>query len=88
MSYVLLKDGRESTEGPYVYHLYGVTPDEVFNSMGDQFVTINGERLITYMSFYGLPGRPVPEGGTTLILLGSALAVIELVRRTVFRRSA
>ena len=53
LSYVFLKDGRNSTSGPYLYHLYGVTPDEVFNSMGDQFVTINGVRYITNISFFG-----------------------------------
>lgn len=88
LSYVFLKDGRNSTQGPYLYHLYGVTPDQVFNSMGDQFVTINGVRFITYISFFGVPGAPsVPEGGTTLALLGLALGGIELFRRTL-RRAA
>lgn len=89
LSYVWLKDGRESKRGPYLYHLYGVTPDEVFNSMGDQFVTIDGVRYITYLAFFGVPGSPsVPEGGATLILLGFALGAVELVRRSLPRRAA
>ena len=89
LSYVFLKDGRNSTSGPYLYHLYGVTPDEVFDSRGDQFVTINGVRYITYVSFFGVPGNPsVPEGGATVVLLGFALGAVELVRRTLRYRSA
>jgi len=89
LSYVFLKDGRNSKTGPYLYHLYGVTPDEVFNSNGDQFVTINGIRDITYMSFFGVPGSPsVPEGGATLFLTGLALCSLEFARRTFLRRSA
>jgi hypothetical protein len=89
LSYVLLKDGsnKEHTTD-FLYHLYGVTPDEVFNSKGDQFVTINGVRLVTYIAFFGVPGSPsVPEGGTTLVLLGSALGAIEVFRRTLLRRA-
>ena len=81
LSYVFLKDGRNSKTGPYLYHLYGVTPDEVFNSNGEQFVTINGIRDITYISFFGVPGSPVPEGGVTLILFGLGLVAVEGVRR-------
>ena len=61
----ILKDGNYGP-GDFFYHLYGVTPDEVFDSKGDQFVTVDnrGVRLITYISFFGVPGNPVPEGGT------------------------
>ena len=79
LSYVFLKDGRESPGGPYLYHLYGVTPDEAFNSLGDQLVTIDGIRRISYVAFYG--SNAVPEGGTTLALLGMAFGVTLLSRR-------
>jgi VPDSG-CTERM motif len=92
LSYVLLKDGSNAAHnGDFLYHLYGVTPDEVFNSMGDQFVTVddNGIRKITYIAFFGVPGSPtVPDGGATLALLGLSLGGIELVRRTLRRRTA
>jgi hypothetical protein len=81
MSYVFLKDGKETKRGPYLYHLYGVTPDEVFNSNGDQFITINGIRKITYLTFWGVAGSPVPEGGATAMLFALGLGAIELVRR-------
>ena len=87
LSYVFLKDGRNSRTGPYLYHLYGVTPDEVFNSNGQQFITINGIRFITYISFFGVPGSPVPDGGMTAILLALGLGAIELVRRFRLQRS-
>ncbi len=88
LSYVFLKDGKGSKTGPFIYHLYGVTPDEFFNSNGDQFVTVNGIRDITYIAFYGVPGSPVREGGMTLVLLGLGLGAIELARRFRLRRSA
>lgn len=82
LSYVFLKDGREKGGTDYHYHLYGVTPDEVFQSMGDQTVEIDGIRLISYVAFFGVPGSPnVPEGGATLILLSIGLGAIELIRR-------
>jgi hypothetical protein len=83
LSYVLLKDGKYGP-GDFLYHLYGVSPDEVFNSKGDQFVTVDnrGVRLITYISFFGVPGNSVPEGGTTLVFLGAGLGAIALIRKT------
>jgi len=88
LSYVFLKDGKGSRTGPFIYHLYGVSPDEFFNSMGDQFVTVNGIRNITYIAFYGVPGSPaVPEGGATAILLALGLGAVELSRRLRLRRS-
>ena len=77
LSYVFIKDGAGSRTGPFLYRLYGVTPDEFVNSLGDQFVTVNGIRKITYIAFYGVPGSPVPEGGVTLILFGLGLGAIE-----------
>jgi hypothetical protein len=89
LSYVFLKDGREKNGTDYHYHLYGVTPDEVFQSMGDQTVEIDGIRLINYVAFFGVPGSPnVPEGGATLILLGIGLGTIELMRRIRLWRAA
>ena len=89
LSYVLVKDGNYGP-GDFLYHLYGVTPDEVFDSKGDQFVTVDnrGVRLITYISFFGVPGNPVPEGGTTLVFLGVGLGTIGLIRKTLLHGSA
>ena len=86
LSYVFLKDGKGSRTGPFIYHLYGVSPDEVFNGI-NQFVTINGIRKITYIAFYGVPGSPAPEGGMTAILLALGLGAVELTRRFRLRRS-
>ena len=87
LSYVFVKDGKGSRTGPFLYHLYGVSPDEFFDSMGDQFVTVNGIRDITYIAFYGVPGSPAPEGGMTAILLALGLGAVELTRRFRLRRS-
>ncbi len=88
LSYVFLKDGKGSQTGPFLYHLYGVSPDQFFHGL-DQFVTVNGIRDITYMAFYGVPGSPsVPEGGMTAILLALGLGAVELTRRLRLRRTA
>jgi hypothetical protein len=87
LGYVFVKDGRNATSGPYLYHLYGVTPDEVFNSNGEQFVTVNGQRFITYIAFFGMSENAVPDGGATLILLGLSMGAVALLRRTHFRSS-
>lgn len=79
LSYVLVKDGREA-HGGFLYHLYGVTPDQVFNSNGGQFVTINGSKGISHISFFGSPGAPVPDGGSTVAMLGLALAGLAVAR--------
>jgi len=62
----------------------------VFNSKGDQFVTVDnrGVRLITYISFFGVPGNPVPDGGTTLVFLGVGLGAIGLIRKARLQGSA
>ena len=58
LSYVFVKDGRGSTSGPYLYHIYGVTPDERFNSLIAQLVTINNSRQLQQVGFYGVVGSP------------------------------
>jgi len=89
LSYVFLKDGRFNPDGPYLYHIYGVTADETFQSMVAQLVTINNSRQVQQVGFYGVVGSPaVPEGGATLLLLGGALCAIEFSRRSFLRRRA
>ena len=85
LSYVFLIDPRDSTS-PSLYHLYGVTPDEAYNSNGDHFVTINGISNIAHIGFFGVAGSPVPDGGSTSILLGLGLGTIEFLRRLRLRR--
>jgi hypothetical protein len=80
LSYVLVKDGVDSETKLQLYHLYGVTADQVFNSNGDQLVTINGSKNISHISFFGMPGNMVPDGGSTVALLGLGLATIGLIR--------
>jgi len=80
LSYVFVKDARDLTN-PSLSHLYAVTSDDVFHSNGEQFVTLNGISNIIYISFFGVAGNPVPDGGPTLILLGLGLGTIEFLRR-------
>ena len=80
LSYVFVKDARDA-HNPSLFHLYGVTSDEVVNGNGNHFVTINGARDITYIAFFGVAARPVPEAGVTLWLLALGLGLIGIFRR-------
>lgn len=81
LSYVLVKDGRDSNTKLFLYHLYGVTADQVFDSNGGQFVTVNGSKGISHISFFGTAGSPaVPDGGSTVAMLSLALTGIGLIR--------
>jgi len=87
LSYVFVKDGRGSISGPYLYHIYGVTPDAQFDSIIAQLVTVNNSRQVQQVGFYGVVGSPaVPEGGVTLLFMGGAIFAIEPSRRTFLRR--
>jgi hypothetical protein len=78
LHYVLLKNGRSGAF--HLYHLYGVTADQYLIGGGD--VTINGEKGISHIAFYGVQGTTsVPEGGTTLALLGLGLVGLGAGRR-------
>lgn len=79
LSYVFLKDGQDAN-GLFLYHLYGVTPDQVFKSNGNQIVTIDGVKRISYITFFGVPFSPVPESGATLLLLGISCGALGALR--------
>lgn len=71
LNYVLVKDGVDDNK-LFLYHLYGVTADQVLVGAGS--VTINGQKGISHISFYGNTGASGPDGGLTLALLGLGLS--------------
>jgi VPDSG-CTERM motif len=76
---VLIKDGRVQGKG-HLYRFYGVSADETL--IGSGTVTFdNPVRGISHISFFGSPGGQVPDGGTTVMLLGAALGALGMVRR-------
>jgi hypothetical protein len=77
---VLIKDGNVQGEGT-IYRFYGVSADEAL--IGEGTVTFdNPVRNISHISFFGSPGGgQVPDGGTTVMLLGAALGALGMVRR-------
>ncbi len=83
VNYVLLKDG--STGGPngqQIYHLYGVTADQVL--VGGGMVDMGGSytaKQISHISFFGNDPPGVPDGGTTLMMLGMALSGLGAIAR-------
>jgi VPDSG-CTERM motif len=76
---VLIKDGRAG--GGELYRFYGVSADEAL--IGSGTVTFdNPIRDISHISFFGSPGgNGVPDGGTTVMLLGAALSALGMARR-------
>jgi hypothetical protein len=77
---VLIKDGNVQGKG-HLYRFYGVSADETL--IGSGTVTFdNPVRGISHITFFGSPGgNGVPDGGTTLMLLGAALGSLGMARR-------
>jgi hypothetical protein len=78
---VLIKDGSIPHTGQQLYRFYGVSPDEKL--VGSGTVTFdNPVKNISHISFFGSPGGGhVPDGGTTVMLLGVALSTLGMARR-------
>jgi VPDSG-CTERM motif len=77
---VLIKDGNVQGKG-MLYRFYGVSADEAL--VGSGTVTFdNPVRGISHITFFGSPGGgQVPDGGTTVMLLGAALGSLSMARR-------
>ena len=76
MDGMLIKDGRVG-EGTMVYSVSG---DETVIGSGD--VTLHDVgRNISHITFFGSPSGQVPDGGTTVMLLGAALGSLGMARR-------
>jgi hypothetical protein len=78
---VFIKDGVSSPHN-LLYRFYGVSADEALKSDTPQIVTFdNPVKNISFVEFFGSPGGSVPDGGTTVMLLGTALGSLGMVRR-------
>jgi hypothetical protein len=77
---VLIKTGNVKGQG-MMYRFYGVSADETL--VGSGTVTFdNPVKNISHATFFGSPGGgQVPDGGTTVMLLGAALGALGFVRR-------
>jgi hypothetical protein len=77
---VLIKDGNVQGKG-HLYRFYGVSADETLDGSGT--VTFdNPVKNISHITFFGSPGGgQVPDGGTTVMLLGAALGSLGMARR-------
>jgi VPDSG-CTERM motif len=75
----LIKDGNVQGEG-HLYRFYGVSADEL--TAGSGTVTFdNPVRGISHISLFACTEGRVPDGGTTLMLLGAALGSLGMARR-------
>jgi hypothetical protein len=94
LSAVLVKGGQN-------YNVYTVSSDQLLMNLGDPeiilgpLIVANGpegrRHEISHVSFFGIPGNGepptgVPDGGSTLLLLGSAVTFLGLYARR--RRTA
>ena len=76
---LLIKDGNVRGQG-MIYRFYGVSDDEAL--IGSGTVTFDSPvRNISHISFFGSPGGQVPDGGSTVMLLGAALGSLGMARR-------
>jgi hypothetical protein len=77
---VLIKDGNVQTKG-HIYRFYGVSADETLIGSGT-VIFDDPVRNISHITFFGSPGgNGVPDGGTTVMLLGAALGSLGMARR-------
>jgi hypothetical protein len=77
---VLIKDGSVDMGDTQHFRFYGVSSDETTDGSGTvEFV--NPTRNISHVVFFGSPGNGVPDGGSTLMLLGAALSGLGFLRR-------
>jgi hypothetical protein len=77
---VLIKDGSTGHGGDQLYRFYGVSADETL--IGSGTVTFDDPvKNISHITFFGSPGGQVPDGGTTVMLLGAALGALGMARR-------
>jgi hypothetical protein len=75
---VLIKDGSIDMGDTQHFRFYGVSDDETTIGAGTvEFV--NPTRNISHVVFFGSPG--VPDGGSTVMLLGTALGSLGMARR-------
>jgi hypothetical protein len=76
---VMIKDGSVQNKG-HLYRFYGVSAEETL--IGSGTVTFDDPvKNISHITFFGSPGGQVPDGGTTVMLLGAALGALGLARR-------
>jgi hypothetical protein len=76
---LLIKDGQVQPLG-MLYRFYGVSADETL--VGSGTVTFDHPvKNISHIIFFGSPGGQVPDGGTTVMLLGTALGSLGMARR-------
>lgn len=71
-SYVLVKDGVDKDSKKMLYRLYEVDGSQRFIGGPDE-VTINDDKNISHISWFGVPSTSVPDGGTTAAMLGLGL---------------
>lgn len=81
---VLVKDGVVQGKG-HLYNLFSVTPDQWLMSAGEDIffgpsLEKSIDKGISHVTFFGSPSVPVPAPAT-LLLLGTGLILLGLVRR-------
>jgi VPDSG-CTERM motif len=76
---LLVKDGNVQGKG-HLYKFYGVSADETLIGSGTVAFP-DPVRNISHITFFGSPGGQVPDGGTTVMLLGAALGALGMARR-------
>jgi hypothetical protein len=77
---VLIKDGEGGVQGESIYSFF----DGNHEVSGSGEVSFTGDftgRDISHLSFFVCPGGAVPDGGTTVMLLGAALGALGMARR-------
>jgi hypothetical protein len=73
-------------DGDFWESVYLVTGPTMFDSGGDLLLTLNGTIDINSIGFYGVtPTTRVPDGGSTIALMGLGLAALIVLRKDILK---
>jgi hypothetical protein len=74
--------GKYGSEGIRYWYIGGLLPTD-FVTLPPKFAGTTGPGGLSHYTLYNVPGRTVPDGGTTAALLGLSIVGLGMIRRRI-----